>query len=87
MTKNNTAGHIVNMNSILGHQVLNIPGLDGVYTASKFAVTALTETLRMELDNEKLPIKTTVSLIQNLTNIYNSLDSRALALVWSTLSL
>lgn len=51
------------MNSILGHQVLNIPGLDGVYTATKFAVTALTETLRIELDNEKLPIKTTVSLI------------------------
>lgn len=62
MTKYNTAGHIVNMNSILGHQVLNIPGLDGVYTASKFAVTALTETLRMELDNAKLPIKTTVRL-------------------------
>lgn len=63
MTKHNTAGHILNMNSILGHQVLNIPGLDGVYTATKFAVTALTETLRIELDNEKLPIKTTVSLI------------------------
>ncbi|XP_066143027.1 farnesol dehydrogenase-like [Euwallacea fornicatus] len=59
MAVNNTEGHIINMNSILGHVVLDIPALDGVYTASKFAVTALTETLRNELSREKLLIKTT----------------------------
>lgn len=58
MAKNKTAGHIVNM----GHQVMDVPGLDGVYTATKFAITALTETLRNELNKEKLPVKTTVSL-------------------------
>lgn len=62
MSKHKTAGHIVNINSILGHSIVDIPGLDGVYPASKFAVTALTETLRHELNKEKLSIKTTVSL-------------------------
>lgn len=62
MAKNKTAGHIVNMNSLMGHQVMDVPGLDGVYTATKFAITALTETLRNELNKESLPIKTTVSL-------------------------
>nr|QYV43143.1 FOLD1 [Colaphellus bowringi] len=48
MQSNNISGHIVNLNSILGHQVHPLP-YQNVYPASKFAVTALTETLRQEL--------------------------------------
>ncbi|KAJ3630073.1 hypothetical protein Zmor_027105 [Zophobas morio] len=43
---------------IVGHQVVNYPGLN-VYPASKFAVTALTETLRQELNHQSLKIKIT----------------------------
>ncbi|XP_050306123.1 farnesol dehydrogenase-like [Anthonomus grandis grandis] len=58
MKDHNIKGHIVNMNSVLGHQVLDLPEFN-VYPASKFAVTALTETLRLEINREKLPIKIT----------------------------
>jgi NADP-dependent 3-hydroxy acid dehydrogenase YdfG len=39
-------GHIVNICSMLGHRVGKFPGM---YTATKFAVRALTESVRMEL--------------------------------------
>jgi len=39
-------GHIVNICSMLGHRVGGYPG---VYTATKFAVSALTESVRLEL--------------------------------------
>lgn len=45
MIKRNS-GHIINLGSISGHDVY--PG-GGVYCATKFAVRALTDTLRMEL--------------------------------------
>lgn len=61
MKANNTQGHIIHINSIAGHVVMDFPGTD-VYTASKHAVTALAETLRLEVNREKLPIKVTVSL-------------------------
>ncbi|KAJ9580229.1 hypothetical protein L9F63_004102, partial [Diploptera punctata] len=50
-------GHIINLNSILGHAVL----FDGfcVYTATKHAVTALTEGLRRELVKQKSKIRIT----------------------------
>ncbi|EFA04837.1 farnesol dehydrogenase [Tribolium castaneum] len=48
MMQNSIAGHIIHINSILGHYVAHVPKLN-VYSASKFAVTALTETLRQEL--------------------------------------
>ncbi|KAJ8949210.1 hypothetical protein NQ318_021703 [Aromia moschata] len=56
MKANNIDGHIIHINSILGHQV--DPGLS-VYPASKFAVTALAETLRLELNSLKSKIKIT----------------------------
>ncbi|KAF5283285.1 hypothetical protein FQR65_LT14027 [Abscondita terminalis] len=56
MTKHNVAGHVVHINSIFGHKIGNVP-LVNVYAASKHAVTALTETLRKEFINTKLPIK------------------------------
>ncbi|XP_044260590.1 farnesol dehydrogenase-like [Tribolium madens] len=48
MMENDIAGHVIHINSILGHYVAHVPNLN-VYSASKFAVTALTETLRQEL--------------------------------------
>jgi len=56
MRENKIDGHIIHINSVLGHRVINIPGLN-VYAASKFAVTALTETLRQELNQIGSKIK------------------------------
>lgn len=46
-------GHIINVNSIFGHKVhQSVPGtrpLNGMYPASKYAVTAITECIRQEL--------------------------------------
>ncbi|KAL1260567.1 hypothetical protein QQF64_008394 [Cirrhinus molitorella] len=51
-------GHIININSICGHRVIN--HADGhFYTASKYAVTALTEGLRQELREAKTHIRAT----------------------------
>ncbi|XP_970629.1 farnesol dehydrogenase [Tribolium castaneum] len=47
MTANNINGHIIHINSIAGHKVVNFPGIN-VYSASKYAVAALAETLRHE---------------------------------------
>ncbi|KAJ3618446.1 hypothetical protein MTP99_006441 [Tenebrio molitor] len=58
MKANNISGHIVHINSIFGHSVVNLPNMD-VYPASKFAVTALTETLRQELTHLGSKIKVT----------------------------
>lgn len=60
MRANDIAGHIIHINSLGGHRVIYFPDLN-VYSASKFAVTALTETLRRELQANKLKIKVTVS--------------------------
>ncbi|KAJ8931744.1 hypothetical protein NQ314_015276 [Rhamnusium bicolor] len=60
MKANNVDGHIIHINSVLGHQVLGFPS--SVYSASKFAVTALAETLRLELNSLKSKIKITVRL-------------------------
>ncbi|XP_025837717.1 farnesol dehydrogenase-like [Agrilus planipennis] len=58
MRANNVDGHIIHINSIVGHQVLNFPSANA-YPASKFAVTALSETLRHEFIQNKLKIKIT----------------------------
>ncbi|XP_030600722.1 dehydrogenase/reductase SDR family member 11-like [Archocentrus centrarchus] len=51
-------GHIININSLCGHQVF--PNADvHFYTATKYAVTALTEGLRQELRAEKTHIRAT----------------------------
>ncbi|XP_030008613.1 dehydrogenase/reductase SDR family member 11-like isoform X2 [Sphaeramia orbicularis] len=51
-------GHIININSICGHRVLANADTH-VYTATKFAVTALTEGLRQELREAKTHIRAT----------------------------
>uniref|UniRef100_A0A6P7FZB1 Farnesol dehydrogenase-like n=1 Tax=Diabrotica virgifera virgifera TaxID=50390 RepID=A0A6P7FZB1_DIAVI len=58
MKENNIAGHIININSVAGHKVMNFPKLN-VYAATKHAVSALTETLRLEQSNQKTNIKVT----------------------------
>ncbi|XP_077064993.1 dehydrogenase/reductase SDR family member 11-like isoform X2 [Siphateles boraxobius] len=51
-------GHIININSICGHRVINNADAH-FYTASKYAVTALTEGLRQELREAKTHIRAT----------------------------
>ncbi|KAJ8913326.1 hypothetical protein NQ315_013296 [Exocentrus adspersus] len=58
MKANNVNGHIIHINSILGHQVIQFKNMS-LYPATKFAVTALAETLRLELGNQKSKIKIT----------------------------
>ncbi|RZC31771.1 adh short domain containing protein, partial [Asbolus verrucosus] len=55
---NNVDGHIIHINSVVGHVVPNFPG-SNVHPASKHAVTALTETLRQELIHIQTKIKIT----------------------------
>lgn len=59
MRENNIDGHIVHINSVGGHQVPPLPNIN-IYPATKFAVTALTETLRNELNSIGSRIKITV---------------------------
>ncbi|KAK5638858.1 hypothetical protein RI129_013153 [Pyrocoelia pectoralis] len=58
MKKGNVDGHIIHINSTVGHKVIYMPQ-SNVYPASKFAVTALTETLRQELNSIGSKIKIT----------------------------
>ncbi|XP_023723999.1 farnesol dehydrogenase-like [Cryptotermes secundus] len=51
-------GHIIHINSIVGHGQISHPGLH-MYSASKHAVTALTEGLRRELVQQKSKIRVT----------------------------
>lgn len=60
MRKNGVDGHIVHINSIAGHSDFFTPECN-VYPASKHAVTALVETLRLELRLAKSKIKITVN--------------------------
>lgn len=55
-------GHIFHINSVLGHNVLKLENSAcNIYPATKFAVTAMTEVLRHELNIMKTKIKVTVS--------------------------
>ena len=65
MQENDIEGHIVNVNSVVGHRILNFPGIC-IYTSSKHGLTALTESLRLELVRNKSKIKITVSFVQVL---------------------
>ncbi len=57
MERRGVAGHVVHVSSMAGHR---IPGPDsGMYAATKFAVRALTEALRVELRARKSPIRVT----------------------------
>ncbi|XP_065073649.1 farnesol dehydrogenase-like [Ochlerotatus camptorhynchus] len=58
MKKRSVAGHIIHINSIAGHSVMDLPQLS-IYPGSKHAVTAITETMRNELRNAGTKIKVT----------------------------
>lgn len=49
MKKSDDYGMIINVNSILGHRNPSLTATFNVYPASKYAVTALTETIRHEI--------------------------------------
>lgn len=63
MKKHGVDGHIVNINSTAGHSLPYMVGiLDlNIYSATKYAVTAMTETVRQELIQHNTKIKITVS--------------------------
>lgn len=67
MKENDIDGHIVHINSVSGHYVPRIKRIN-VYPASKHAVTALTETLRQELNLINSKIKITVSTFYEKSN-------------------
>jgi len=56
MRTHGTAGHVIHISSMAGHRV---PPGSGVYSASKYAVRALTEGLRQELREAGSPIRVT----------------------------
>nr|XP_022902752.1 farnesol dehydrogenase-like [Onthophagus taurus]XP_022902753.1 farnesol dehydrogenase-like [Onthophagus taurus]XP_022902754.1 farnesol dehydrogenase-like [Onthophagus taurus]XP_022902755.1 farnesol dehydrogenase-like [Onthophagus taurus]XP_022902756.1 farnesol dehydrogenase-like [Onthophagus taurus]XP_022902757.1 farnesol dehydrogenase-like [Onthophagus taurus]XP_022902758.1 farnesol dehydrogenase-like [Onthophagus taurus] len=56
MKKHAIEGQIIHISSVLGHYVAHIPNLN-MYPASKFAIRALTETLRQEFLAENVPIR------------------------------
>ncbi|KAJ8943722.1 hypothetical protein NQ318_012489, partial [Aromia moschata] len=56
MREHDIDGHIINLNNLSGHRVM--PNT-GIYASTKYAVTALTETLRLELNSLKSRIKVT----------------------------
>nr|XP_029724783.1 farnesol dehydrogenase-like [Aedes albopictus] len=58
MRKRSVDGHIVHINSVAGHRAINHPTIN-IYSASKHAVTAITETMRNELWNANTKIKVT----------------------------
>lgn len=65
--KNVIGGHIININSVVGHSVpyLSIPGFNqkpsfNVYPSSKYAITALNEVLRQEFNFDNAKYKITV---------------------------
>lgn len=59
MKENKIDGQIIHISSVLGHYVAQVPNIN-MYSASKFAVRALVETLRQEFLKSNLKIKITV---------------------------
>lgn len=70
MKERDVNGHIININSLSGHRVPASVEDANVYPASKYAVTAITETLRRELLHQKTKIKVTVSSYGPIVLIY-----------------
>ncbi|XP_072381562.1 farnesol dehydrogenase-like [Diabrotica undecimpunctata] len=58
MLENNIEGHVIHINSVLGHKVPDMVPLN-IYPSTKFAVTALTDSLKFELNYRNSKIKVT----------------------------
>ncbi|XP_061389942.1 farnesol dehydrogenase-like [Musca vetustissima] len=56
MTERKFDGHIININSIVGHTLADSSGLN-IYPSTKYAITAMTEVLRQELQTHNSKIK------------------------------
>lgn len=64
MQKRNVNGHIIHINSCAGHKIPYFVGLYpsfNIYPSTKYAVTAMTEVMRQELQNFGTKVKVTVS--------------------------
>ncbi|XP_015513017.1 farnesol dehydrogenase [Neodiprion lecontei] len=59
MQSRNVPGHIININSVVGHKVPDKVMSSSAYCSTKFAVTALCETVRKEIATAKSDIKIT----------------------------
>lgn len=74
MKKYDSAGHIVNLNSVFGHMPLGTASLRmaplfNLYPTSKHALVALVETIRDELNYLQIKkIKISVDIIMNYIN-------------------
>lgn len=66
MVQRDVEGHIIIINSIAGHVVPNLgpdlPSLN-IYPATKFALTAMVETYRQELQRKTLKVRISVRLV------------------------
>lgn len=74
MKSRKVAGHIVFVNSVVGHYLINAlpdskPAFN-IYPCTKHATVVMTEILRQELRFSQTNIKITVSTLQYLTNLY-----------------
>lgn len=60
MRENKTEGHIINMNSVMGHTAFSIkPNIYMLYASTKQALRVISEGLRREMIEKKLNIKVT----------------------------
>ncbi|XP_011697953.1 PREDICTED: dehydrogenase/reductase SDR family member 11-like [Wasmannia auropunctata] len=76
MRKRNIEGHIFNIISVAGHYLIPSVGPLNVYSASKHAALALTQTVRLEIAEIKAPIRVTSispGIVQ--TNIFEHSDT------------
>ncbi|XP_058838955.1 farnesol dehydrogenase-like [Topomyia yanbarensis] len=87
MKKRSVDGHIFHINSIEGHKVPFYPGAN-LYPASKYAVTAITETMRNELREAGTKIKVTSispgfvrTEMVELCDTYNNLEVESLPML------
>lgn len=61
LRKRNAKGHIIALNSILGHRIPDVPHpVFGFYPTTKFAITALAHLIKSEMAHFKAQIKFTV---------------------------